>query len=138
MAACLPADRRVASRGPSRLSTTAAFPEMSSINRFIELVLCMSQCRGGSGTFRDESTDKQTNTRRTRLYLLVENWQFTQYRRKESIPRLPLPPLPPLQSPPTQKRPRREPSNSVTGTGGVLAPPEPCKPLTSTIRNQNE
>jgi hypothetical protein len=30
-------------------------------------------------------TDKQTNTRRTRLYLLVENWQFTQYRRKEEI-----------------------------------------------------
>lgn len=25
----------------------------------------------------DEWTDKQTNTRRTRLYLLVENWQFT-------------------------------------------------------------
>ena len=31
----------------------------------------------------DEWTDKQTNTRRTRLYLLVENWQFTQYRRQE-------------------------------------------------------
>ena len=31
----------------------------------------------------DEWTDKQTNARRTRLYLLVENWQFTQYRRKE-------------------------------------------------------
>src|SRR5271169_5615919 len=31
----------------------------------------------------DEWTDKQSNTRRTRLYLLVENWQFTQYRRKE-------------------------------------------------------
>jgi single-strand DNA-binding protein len=31
----------------------------------------------------DEWTDKQTNTRPTRLYLLVENWQFTQYRRKE-------------------------------------------------------
>jgi single-strand DNA-binding protein len=40
----------------------------------------------------DEWTDKQTNTRRTRLYLLVENWQFTQYRRKA---RLPLPPLSP-------------------------------------------
>jgi single-strand DNA-binding protein len=26
----------------------------------------------------DEWTDKQTNARRTRLYLLVENWQFTQ------------------------------------------------------------
>ena len=31
----------------------------------------------------DEWTDKQTNARRTRLYLLVENWQFTQYRRQE-------------------------------------------------------
>jgi single-stranded DNA-binding protein len=40
----------------------------------------------------DEWTDKQTNTRRTRLYLLVENWQFTQYRRKEeSIPEAPTP-----------------------------------------------
>ena len=40
----------------------------------------------------DEWTDKQTNTRRTRLYLLVENWQFTQYRRKEeSTPDAPAP-----------------------------------------------
>ena len=40
----------------------------------------------------DEWTDKQTNTRRTRLYLLVENWQFTQYRRKEeSTPEAPTP-----------------------------------------------
>ena len=31
----------------------------------------------------DEWTDKQTQARRTRLYLLVENWQFTQYRRQE-------------------------------------------------------
>ena len=31
----------------------------------------------------DEWTDRQTNARRTRLYLLVENWQFTQYRRQE-------------------------------------------------------
>jgi hypothetical protein len=32
------------------------------------------------------------NTRRTRLYLLVENWQFTQYRRKEeSTPEAPIP-----------------------------------------------
>jgi single-strand DNA-binding protein len=44
----------------------------------------------------DEWTDKQTNTRRTRLYLLVENWQFTQYRRKEeSIPEAPTPALSP-------------------------------------------
>ena len=31
----------------------------------------------------DEWNDKQTNARRTRLYLLVENWQFTQYKRQE-------------------------------------------------------
>src|SRR5882757_2059790 len=31
----------------------------------------------------DEWTDKQTSARRTRLYLLVENWQFTQYKRQE-------------------------------------------------------
>ena len=30
-----------------------------------------------------EGTDKQTSARRTRLYLLVENWQFTQYKRQE-------------------------------------------------------
>ena len=72
----------------------------------------------------DEWTDKQTNTRRTRLYLLVENWQFTQYRRKEeSIPEAPTPPLSPLRWPPTRKRPRREPTNSVTGTGGVSTTP---------------
>ena len=52
----------------------------------------------------DEWTDKQTNTRRTRLYLLVENWQFTQYRRKEeSTPEAPTPapapsPIQPLNS----------------------------------------
>src|SRR5580704_13068725 len=38
----------------------------------------------------DEWTDKQTNARRTRLYLLVENWQFTQYKRQEeSTPEAP-------------------------------------------------
>ena len=31
----------------------------------------------------DEWSDKQTNARRTRLYLLVENWQFTQFKRNE-------------------------------------------------------
>jgi single-stranded DNA-binding protein len=31
----------------------------------------------------DEWTDKQTNARRTRLYLLVDNWQFTQFKRQE-------------------------------------------------------
>ena len=40
----------------------------------------------------DEWTDKQTNARRTRLYLLVENWQFTQYKRQEeSTPDAPAP-----------------------------------------------
>ena len=43
--------------------------------------------------------DKQTNTRRTRLYLLVENWQFTQYKRKEeSTPEAPTPAACPLSS----------------------------------------
>ena len=31
----------------------------------------------------DEWTDKQTNARRARLYLLVDNWQFTQFKRQE-------------------------------------------------------
>jgi hypothetical protein len=40
----------------------------------------------------DEWTDKQTNARRTRLYLLVENWQFTQLKRQEeSTPDVPSP-----------------------------------------------
>ena len=40
----------------------------------------------------DEWTDKQTNARRTRLYLLVENWQFTQYKRQdETSSEAPLP-----------------------------------------------
>lgn len=30
-----------------------------------------------------EWTDKQTNARRTRLYILVESWQFTQYKRQD-------------------------------------------------------
>jgi single-strand DNA-binding protein len=38
----------------------------------------------------DEWTDKQTNARRTRLYLLIENWQFTQFKRQdESTPNAP-------------------------------------------------
>jgi single-strand DNA-binding protein len=38
----------------------------------------------------DEWTDKQTNARRTRLYLLIENWQFTQFKRQdESTPNSP-------------------------------------------------
>ena len=52
----------------------------------------------------DEWTDKQTNTRRTRLYLLVENWQFTQYRRKEeSTPDVPAPSPAPSATPDTKK-----------------------------------
>jgi single-strand DNA-binding protein len=40
----------------------------------------------------DEWTDKATNARRTRLYLLVENWQFTQYKKQEdSTPEAPTP-----------------------------------------------
>jgi single-strand DNA-binding protein len=43
----------------------------------------------------DEWTDKQTQARRTRLYLLVENWQFTQYRRQEEgTPEAPTSPPP--------------------------------------------
>jgi single-strand DNA-binding protein len=46
----------------------------------------------------DEWTDKQTNARRTRLYLLVENWQFTQFKRQEeeSTPDAPAPVAPPV------------------------------------------
>jgi single-strand DNA-binding protein len=52
----------------------------------------------------DEWTDKQTNTRRTRLYLLVENWQFTQYRRKEeSTPDAPAPVAPSSPAAPEKK-----------------------------------
>ena len=52
----------------------------------------------------DEWTDKQTNTRRTRLYLLVENWQFTQYRRKEeSTPDAPAPVAPSAPAAPEKK-----------------------------------
>lgn len=31
----------------------------------------------------DEWTDKQTQARRTRLYVLAETWQFTQYKRQD-------------------------------------------------------
>jgi single-strand DNA-binding protein len=45
----------------------------------------------------DEWTDKQTNARRTRLYLLVENWQFTKFKRQEeSTPDAPAPVAPPV------------------------------------------
>src|SRR6202022_3506871 len=40
----------------------------------------------------DEWTDKQTSAPRTRLYVLVENWQFTQYKRQEeTTPNAPAP-----------------------------------------------
>ena len=57
----------------------------------------LDSARSVDGKLRmDEWTDKQTNTRRTRLYLLVENWQFTQYRRKEeSIAEAPVAATPP-------------------------------------------
>src|ERR1700719_4603969 len=50
------------------------------------------------GLCMDEWTPKQTTACRTRLYLLLENCQFTQYRPKEeSIPDAPTPP--PLRPP---------------------------------------
>ena len=52
----------------------------------------------------DEWTDKQTNARRTRLYLLVENWQFTQFKRQEeSTPDAPAPVAPPYPAAPEKK-----------------------------------
>jgi SOS response associated peptidase (SRAP) len=52
-------------------------------------------------------------------YLLVENWPFAQYRRKEeSIPEAPTPP--PLQWPPMYQHPRNQ-----------------AKSLSSTFKNQN-
>jgi single-strand DNA-binding protein len=60
----------------------------------------------------DEWTDKQTNTRRTRLYLLVENWQFTQFKRQEgSTPDAhtsdaPPPVIPPSPVAPETKKPK--------------------------------
>jgi hypothetical protein len=87
----------------------------------------------------DEWTDKQTNARRTRLYLLSRtgNSPSTSARRR-ARPRLPLSPLPPPQCPPKRKRPRREPSNSVTGTGGVRAPPEPLQNHPPQPEDRNE
>src|ERR1700719_3299270 len=52
----------------------------------------------------DEWTDKQTNARRTRLFVLVENWQFTQYRRQEdSTPDAPVPVAPSSPAAPEKK-----------------------------------
>ena len=52
----------------------------------------------------DEWTDKQTNARRTRLFVLVENWQFTQYKRQEeTTPDAPAPSPAPSATPDTKK-----------------------------------
>jgi single-strand DNA-binding protein len=60
----------------------------------------------------DEWTDKETQARRTRLYLLVENWQFTQFKRQEgSTPDAetsdaPPPVIPPSPVAPETKKPK--------------------------------
>jgi single-strand DNA-binding protein len=60
----------------------------------------------------DEWTDKETKARRTRLYLLVENWQFTQFKRQEgSTPDpetsdAPSPVIPSSPVPPETKKPK--------------------------------
>src|SRR6202163_173348 len=60
----------------------------------------------------DEWTDKQTSARRTRLYLLVENWQFTQYRRQEeSTPEAPVPAAAPSPVP-TETQKAKKATNS--------------------------
>ena len=52
----------------------------------------------------DEWTDKQTNARRTRLFVLVENWQFTQYKRQEETTAdAPAPSPAPSAAPDTKK-----------------------------------
>jgi single-strand DNA-binding protein len=52
----------------------------------------------------DEWTDKQTSARRTRLFVLVENWQFTQYKRQEeTTPDVPAPSPAPSATPDTKK-----------------------------------
>ena len=52
----------------------------------------------------DEWTDKQTNARRTRLFVLVENWQFTQYKRQEeTTPDAAAPSPAPSATPDTKK-----------------------------------
>src|ERR1700674_4046537 len=56
----------------------------------------------------DEWTDKQTSARRTRLYLLVENWQFTQYRRQEeTTPEAPAPAAAPSPVPTETKKAKK-------------------------------
>jgi single-strand DNA-binding protein len=55
----------------------------------------------------DEWTDRQTNARRTRLFVLVENWQFTQYRRQEDTTADAPAPSPAPAAPPDTKKPKK-------------------------------
>src|SRR5271157_2011886 len=55
----------------------------------------------------DEWTDKQTSARRTRLYVLVENWQFTQYRRQEDTTADAPAPSPAPSAPPDTKKAKK-------------------------------
>ena len=67
----------------------------------------------------DEWTDKQTSARRTRLYLLVENWQFTQYKRQEdnNTPEASASAAAAPSSPPPNPKPRncRKPEEAQAG-----------------------
>jgi single-strand DNA-binding protein len=55
----------------------------------------------------DEWTDKQTNARRTRLFVLVENWQFTQYKRQEETTPDAAAPSPAPSTTPDTKKPKK-------------------------------
>ena len=55
----------------------------------------------------DEWTDKQTNARRTRLFVLVENWQFTQYKRQEETTPDTAAPSPGPSATPDTKKPKK-------------------------------
>ena len=55
----------------------------------------------------DEWTDKQTNARRTRLFVLVENWQFTQYKRQEETTPDAAAPSPAASATPDTKKPKK-------------------------------
>ena len=55
----------------------------------------------------DEWTDKQTSARRTRLFVLVENWHFTQYKRQEETTPDAAAPSPAPSTPPDTKKPKK-------------------------------